>query len=552
MGTTIKTKRKKILCILAVLFLSLRAVSVNAGEVLTVAVDEAKLAFDVPPVIIEGRTLVPLRAIFESLGADVQWDPETQIISANRYDKSIILKLGDNIAAINDQQITLDVPPLSISGRTMVPARFIAESLGAQVNWEEEKRTVSIKSNLPYQLSSYHVLENNIRQLLNSDRESIYEELENQILKMFNVETYSLLENYLRRTYPVNTFQNGSFTGKSTVSGQGIYEWNSGEKYIGDWHDSKMHGKGIYYWNDGSYYIGEWKENAKNGWGILKSRTGNVYIGEWKQSMLSGRGTHYWANGEKYRGQWENDERHGLGYYYWNSGNKISGQFVWGALSGRGIYTWFSGEEYIGEFLNDRMHGRGKYYFQNGLVFCGNFIDEYRESGTYISAEGNHFNLEEASRHIVEALIKKEMSDLEKVKTLHDYVVQNVDYDWENYQNNTITVESHTAYGALINSAAVCDGYTELLHTLLKAAGIESIFVSGEANGSRGWEGHAWLIVKTDGQYSHVDVTWNDLDQNNSLDYTYFACSDSEMEKDHKWEREAYPVCSKDRASVNT
>lgn len=550
MVTTIK--RKIIICSLVLLFLSLPALSVNANEILTVTIDDAPLAFDVPPAIIEGRTLVPLRAIFQSLGADVKWDPETQIITANRHDKSIILQLGNKSAVINGQQVTLDVPPQSISGRTMVPARIIAEALGAGVLWEESSRAVLINSNLPYNLSSYHVLENNITQILNEENEGIYEELENQIRKMFNVESYTLLENYLRRTYPVNTFQNGTFTGKSTMSGQGIYEWGSGEKYIGDWLDTKMNGKGIYYWSDGSYYVGEWKENTKTGWGILKNSSGNMYIGEWNQNILSGRGIRYWPNGEKYRGQWKNDQQHGVGSYYWNSGNKISGQFVSGAFTGKGMYTWYTGEKYIGEFLNDKMNGHGKYYFQNGLIFCGEFTDENRESGTYITQEGNLFNLSEAASHIAGSLIKPDMSDLEKEKILHDYVIQNVEYDWQNYQNNTITVESHTAYGALINKTAVCDGYTELLHNLLKAAGIESIFVTGEANGNKGWEGHAWLIVKVDGHYSHLDVTWNDLDKSDALDYTYFNRFDAEMEKDHKWDREAYPVCTKNSASVNT
>ncbi|MGV8150067.1 MAG: stalk domain-containing protein, partial [Alkaliphilus sp.] len=102
------------------------------------------LSFDVPPTIIQGRTLVPLRAIFEALGATVSWDGETRTIIGVKDNVIINLIVDSKNAFRNGQLIVLDVPATIINGRTMVPGRFIGESLGAIVDWNQETRTVVI------------------------------------------------------------------------------------------------------------------------------------------------------------------------------------------------------------------------------------------------------------------------------------------------------------------------------------------------------------------------------------------------------------------------
>jgi len=100
---------------------------------------------DVPPVIRDGRTLAPLRAIFEALGASVEWDDATRTITSRRKDRTIILQIDNPTARVNNAPIVLSVPPVVIGGRTMVPVRFIAESLGAVVTWNESTRTVTVQ-----------------------------------------------------------------------------------------------------------------------------------------------------------------------------------------------------------------------------------------------------------------------------------------------------------------------------------------------------------------------------------------------------------------------
>ena len=119
------------------------------SEIIRVTIDGVPLSLDVPPVVMSGRTLVPLRAIFEALGASVTWDDAAQRIAGARGSRTIVLYLGRNVAYIDGAAVTLDVAPTAVRGRTMVPARFVAESLGATVSWNETKLTVEITRAIP-------------------------------------------------------------------------------------------------------------------------------------------------------------------------------------------------------------------------------------------------------------------------------------------------------------------------------------------------------------------------------------------------------------------
>lgn len=112
-----------------------------------VSINGKLVEFDVPPTIINGRTLVPVRAIFETFFMNVEWDGGTKTIEAYNRNNEIIMTIDNKIAYINGKKYELDVPPMIISGRTLVPIRFIAESLGAKVGWDGKTRTVKIIAN---------------------------------------------------------------------------------------------------------------------------------------------------------------------------------------------------------------------------------------------------------------------------------------------------------------------------------------------------------------------------------------------------------------------
>ncbi|HKV45167.1 MAG TPA: copper amine oxidase N-terminal domain-containing protein [bacterium] len=111
-----------------------------------VLVDGQPVVFDVPPVIASGRVLVPLRGVFQRLGASVFWDSGTQTVTAGRGDTIIILRIGNTQAQINGQTTLMDVPAMLVHGRTMVPLRFISQALGSEVSWDEPSATVQITS----------------------------------------------------------------------------------------------------------------------------------------------------------------------------------------------------------------------------------------------------------------------------------------------------------------------------------------------------------------------------------------------------------------------
>lgn len=100
-----------------------------------------------PATIVDGRTLVPLRAIFESLGATVEWDKDTRTASSQLGDIKIKLTVGENVLYKNGTPIKIDVPATIINSRTMVPARAIADSYGVKVDWDKNTRTVILTQN---------------------------------------------------------------------------------------------------------------------------------------------------------------------------------------------------------------------------------------------------------------------------------------------------------------------------------------------------------------------------------------------------------------------
>lgn len=120
---------------------------VTAQQSIGVFLNGQALAFDVPPTVVSGRTLVPLRTIFEALGAEVDWNQDTRTATASWSGGSLGLTIGSSSATVNGAAKPLDVPGQIVNGRTLVPLRFIAEAMGTQVGWYRHSRTITI--NLP-------------------------------------------------------------------------------------------------------------------------------------------------------------------------------------------------------------------------------------------------------------------------------------------------------------------------------------------------------------------------------------------------------------------
>ena len=139
---------KRILClILAFTFILLPTFVYAEGENISVYVNGKAVNFDVPPTTINDRTMIPLRATFEMLGASVSWDDNTQTATGVKDGISVMLTIGSNTLYRNGNAVTLDVPPMLIADRTLVPVRAISEAFGCQVDWDENTQSVLISSN---------------------------------------------------------------------------------------------------------------------------------------------------------------------------------------------------------------------------------------------------------------------------------------------------------------------------------------------------------------------------------------------------------------------
>ncbi len=140
-----------------------------------------------------------------------------------------------------------------------------------------------------------------------------------------------------------------------------------------------------------------------------------------------------------------------------------------------------------------------------------------------------HIDTGVAAKSIISEIITDEMDDSAKVKAIHDYIILNCAYDYDNYVSSTIPFEARLAYGALVQKSAVCQGYTAAFNLLCKEAGIRSVVVTGTSPTSP--DVHAWNMVLADGKVFYVDTTHDDPvpDQAGKVSYKYFMLTEDEM-----------------------
>lgn len=118
--------------------------NVEAVPVENILVGKGNLKFDTPPVIKEGRTLIPVRAISEAMGATVEYNDEEKIVTITKDDKLITFNLAENKVYVGENEAEIDVPAEVMNNRTMVPLRFIAENLGLTVEYDTETQTIQV------------------------------------------------------------------------------------------------------------------------------------------------------------------------------------------------------------------------------------------------------------------------------------------------------------------------------------------------------------------------------------------------------------------------
>lgn len=485
---------------------------------ITVTVDWDEIKFDVPPQIINGRTMVPLRAIFEALDAKVEWDDRTRTVTGYRNGTVVSLVVDSRIATLNGKTVELDVPAVIMSGRTLVPARFISESLGAKVIWNEKQRKVEVLTQDIIKIPDSN-FEKVIRKSINKYSEDLYSSdlssikvLEGRDAEISNIEGIQYLKNvthiYLERNnisdinplsslkkleiLSLNENRVADISPLSTMKNLRIVFIHT--NLIGDL-TPLAHLTNLEELYLGGNYIKDIEPLSE----LINLKT--LFLGDNQITDLSAL-----VKLEKLK---QLD-------IYANSVLDLSPLKYLKSLEE--VYIEYYNEQSV---LDERLYKK-------------------------------YENMMKKAQEIVEKVIRPGMSDWEKELVLHDYLVANTDYDYENFISDTVPEESHQPYGVLINKVAVCDGFARTMQILLNMVGIECEFIHGESNAETGWYGHAWNLVKIDGKFYHLDVTFDNIDKDNrdtkndSISHTYFNISDRQIALDHRWEKSVYPSCNND------
>ncbi|HEY8500151.1 MAG TPA: stalk domain-containing protein, partial [Clostridia bacterium] len=145
--------------IFAILFLIISAMVISApsfaldenyvikGDI-KVYVNDNLIGFDVQPFFYKSRTMVPIRGVFEAMGALVEWDNYTKTVEVSKGGIEVRVQLDNPVALVNGRRISMDVPAVGLNGRIFVPVRFISEALGADVDWDNNTKTVYINETI--------------------------------------------------------------------------------------------------------------------------------------------------------------------------------------------------------------------------------------------------------------------------------------------------------------------------------------------------------------------------------------------------------------------
>ena len=141
---------KKIIALLVAATASMTMAASSFAAAPTVYLNGEKMTFDAEPFIQDDRTFVPLRAIFEAVGASVIWDQDTLTALATKAQEddkegsSVVVQINNSTAFVNSEAVELDAPARVVNDRTFVPLRFVVEALGEKVDWNQEELRVDI------------------------------------------------------------------------------------------------------------------------------------------------------------------------------------------------------------------------------------------------------------------------------------------------------------------------------------------------------------------------------------------------------------------------
>lgn len=423
---------------------------VLAENDIKVTVDNQYVKFDVQPTIINNRTMVPLRAIFEALGATVEWDNSTSTIISQKENITIRLTIGETKMYVNDSSVELDSVACIINNRTLVPVRAISEAFDLTVNWNPDTSVVAITS------------------------------------KQSNIAEIEFDDKAFERCVRYNLF------GKETM-------WN--EKLTDE---------------------------------VLKEiNVLTLFSNEGEETVKSLNDIQYLPNLKCLTIRSENEIM---------DFSPISNIKIWEELNLQGLHI--EDDDFLDDITVERCM-----IFPNLPEPWFRFPD-FDEEYTYEKAlEMYHKTIDEL-QFISDNIIDDDMTDFEKYKELHNYLIKKMRYDWDKYENQYSDsweepCVPHDLSKIFFTRKGVCSDYAYGYSSLCACFGLKCYVITGYA-GVGVWGDHAWNIVNINGNYYHVDTTWDDPDADEHTDivgYGYFLLSDTDISKDHKWDKNQEMMC---------
>ncbi len=288
--------------------------SFAASSNIQVYVNGQVLVTDVAPVIDSGRTLAPMRSIFEAVGAEVTWHLEESKVVAQRGSTSIQLTIGNTRAFSNGEEVILDVPPKIVNGRTLVPLRFVSEALSMDVYWNDYANIILINDGLQNKYDSTGQFTEYKTQIKGTAPDGFgrkYDEVGNLI---YEGQFSNGLRDGFGTVYWVNGDKYVGSLNNDKISGNGRLTHAGLGSYDGSFLDGLRHGTGTFVWNNGDKYSGSWKNDKMDGVGLYTFKNGDRYEGAWLDNQMHGAGIYYFANSKVFKGIWDNGKQIGGGF----------------------------------------------------------------------------------------------------------------------------------------------------------------------------------------------------------------------------------------------
>ena len=260
------------------------------------------MQFDTPPVIVEGRTLVPMRKTFESFGATVDWIDTTKTVNASYFGVDLSLSIDNYLCFVNANFIELEVPPLLISGYTYVPLRVVSETMFHDILWDEANRTISITPNNKCGILFYDdgITIKYAGGLINGEKNGYgttykidgqRESVGYYTDSVLNGSGILFTDNF---SY-VGNFTNGDINGEGSIynlknnqSIDGVFNYN-----VFDYSNVELYDNGQLIYRGG--FSPDWK---RNGNGMMYGDDELVYVGNFINDVFDGPFDIYYSNGD--------------------------------------------------------------------------------------------------------------------------------------------------------------------------------------------------------------------------------------------------------------